>query len=141
MKETVHITQELGVKVHLTFTLGLPGETKETIQRTIDFASELNPDSVQFSIATPYPGTTYYDMAHKDGMLVAEDWTDFDGADRAVLRTEALSPQELEEALKSARRQWRWRQFRRNFWKRKAYYLRTGLENPSLVIEFLRGNL
>ena len=141
VKETVRITKDLGVKVHLTFTLGLPGETEETIQRTLDFASEVDPDSVQFSIATPYPGTTYYDMAQESGMLVAESWVDFDGADRAVLRTEALSPEKLEEALKRARRQWRWRQFRHNFWSRKNYYLREGLRNPGRVIEFLRGNL
>jgi len=141
VRETVRITKDLGVKVHLTFTLGLPGETEETIQRTLDFASEVDPDSVQFSIATPYPGTTYYDMAQESGMLVAESWIDFDGADRAVLRTEALSPEKLEAALRHARRQWRWRQFRRNFWSRKGYYLHEVLRNPGRVIEFLRGNL
>jgi anaerobic magnesium-protoporphyrin IX monomethyl ester cyclase len=141
VEETVRITQELGVKVHLTFTLGLPGETQETIQRTLAFASQLDPDSVQFSIATPYPGTTYYDMAQERGMMLAETWADFDGADRAVLRTETMSRETLEAALKEARRQWRRRQFRRNFWKRKGYYLREGLKNPSLAIEFLRGNL
>jgi len=141
VQETVRITRDLGVKVHLTFTLGLPGETEETIQRTLDFASEVDPDSVQFSIATPYPGTTYYDMAQESGMLVAENWADFDGADRAVLRTEALSPEQLEASLKRARRQWRWRRFRRNFWGRRGYYLREGLSNPGRIIEFLRGNL
>ncbi|KPL19013.1 MAG: hypothetical protein AMJ93_13360 [Anaerolineae bacterium SM23_84] len=141
VKQTVHIVKDLGVKVHLTFTLGLPGETEETIERTLDFASEVDPDSVQFSIATPYPGTTYYDMAQESGMLVAESWIDFDGADRAVLRTEALSPEKLQAALRRARRQWRWRRFRRSFWSRKDYYLREGLRNPARVIEFLRGNL
>lgn len=139
--ETVRITKDLGVKVHLTFTFGLPGETEETIQRTIGFASEMDPDSVQFSIATPYPGTNYYDMAQESGMLVAQSWVDFDGADRAVLCTEALSPEELEAALKRARGLWRWRRLRRNFWSHKGYYLREGLKNPSLALEFLRGNL
>lgn len=141
VKETVRITRDLGVKIHLTFTLGLPGETEETIRRTVDFASELNPDSVQFSIATPHPGTTYYDLARNKGMLVAESWLDFDGTDRAVIRTETLSPEMLQFALTRARRQWRWRQFRRNFWQRKGYYLRQGLRNPGQAIEFLRGNL
>ena len=141
VKETVHITKDLGVKVHLTFTLGLPGENKDTIGQTLEFASQVAPDSVQFSIATPYPGTTYYDMAKTGGMLVAKDWTDFDGADRATVRTEAMSPEELEAALSHARRTWRWRQFRQNAWKRKGYYLRQGLKNPRLAIEFLRGRL
>jgi len=141
VKETVRITQDLGVKVHLTFTLGLPGETEETIQRTIDFASDMNADSVQFSIATPYPGTTYYDMAEANGMLVAKSWEDFDGADRAVLRTESLPPVKLEAALRRALRQWRWHHLRRTFWQRKGYYLRTGLKNPLRTIEILRGNM
>lgn len=141
VKETVRITQDLGVKVHLTFTLGLPGETEETIQQTIDFASDMNADSVQFSIATPYPGTTYYDMAEASGMLVAKSWEDFDGADRAVLRTEALPPEKLEAALRRALRQWRWHHLRQTFWQRKGYYLRAGLRNPLRTIEILRGNM
>jgi len=141
VKETVRITKDLGVKVHLTFTLGLPGETEDTIQRTIDFASQVDPDSVQFSIATPYPGTVYYDMAQEQDLLVSTDWNDFDGADRTVLRTESLSPVKLEAALNQARRQWRWRQVRRNLWKRRGYYLREVLRNPSLAIEYLKGNL
>jgi radical SAM superfamily enzyme YgiQ (UPF0313 family) len=141
VRDTVCLTKELGVKVHLTFTLGLPGESQETIQRTLDFASELNPDSVQFSIVTPYPGTTYYDIARENGMLVTDDWVDFDGADRAVIRTEALTSKALEMALNRARRQWRWRRLRKNFWQRKGYYLREGFRNPGRVIEFIRGNL
>jgi anaerobic magnesium-protoporphyrin IX monomethyl ester cyclase len=141
VKETVRITKELGVKVHLTFTLGLPGETRDTIRRTSDFAAELDPDSVQFSIVTPYPGTTYYDMARRDGHLVAEQWIDFDGADRATLSTQALSPDELEAALVRARRQWRWRQVSRNFWQRKGHYLDQFLRNPRLAIQFLQGKL
>jgi anaerobic magnesium-protoporphyrin IX monomethyl ester cyclase len=141
VKETVQITQDLGVKVHLTFTLGLPGETEETIRQTIDFASDMSADSVQFSIATPYPGTTYYDMAEAGGMLVAQSWEDFDGADRAVLRTEALPPAKLEAALRRALRQWRWQHLRRTFWQRKGYYLRAGLKNPLRTIEILRGNM
>ncbi|MGQ9599809.1 MAG: B12-binding domain-containing radical SAM protein [Anaerolineae bacterium] len=141
VKETVRITKDLGVKVHLTFTLGLPGETEETIRRTIDFAAQVDPDSVQFSIATPYPGTVYYEMARQNGTLVARNWTDFDGADQAVVRTATMSPEELEAALIKARRQWRWRQFRRNFWKRKRFYLQQGLKNPGLALKFLQGRL
>mgnify|MGYP002682090485 CR=1 FL=1 len=141
VKETVHITKELGVKVHLTFTLGLPGETQDTIQRTSDFAAELDPDSVQFSIVTPYPGTTYYDMALSDGHLLAEQWNDFDGAAHAVLKTEALTPKDLETALMRVRRQWRRRQVLRNFWQRKGYYFEHALRNPRLALQFLQGKL
>src|SRR6266566_1030988 len=51
---------ELGIVIHGTFILGLPGETKETIQETMDFAKEINPHTIQISLAAPYPGTFLY---------------------------------------------------------------------------------
>jgi len=63
---------ELGIKIHGTFILGLPGETKETIQETIRFATEINPHTMQVSLAAPYPGTFLYDQAVENGWLDAE---------------------------------------------------------------------
>jgi len=63
---------ELGVTIHGTFILGLPGETKETIQETIRFATEINPHTMQVSLAAPYPGTFLYDQAVENGWLDAE---------------------------------------------------------------------
>jgi radical SAM superfamily enzyme YgiQ (UPF0313 family) len=51
---------ELGIVIHGTFILGLPGETKETIKETIRFATEVNPHTIQISLAAPYPGTFLY---------------------------------------------------------------------------------
>ncbi len=48
---------ELGIRIHGTFILGLPGETRETIEETIRFATEVNPHTLQVSLAAPYPGT------------------------------------------------------------------------------------
>jgi hopanoid biosynthesis associated radical SAM protein HpnJ len=58
---------ELGIKIHGTFILGLPGETKETIQETIRFATEVNPHTIQISLAAPYPGTFLYKQAKENG--------------------------------------------------------------------------
>ena len=54
---------ELGIIVHGTFILGLPGETKETIKETLEFAKEVNPHTIQVSLAAPYPGTFLYNQA------------------------------------------------------------------------------
>ena len=54
---------ELGITVHGTFILGLPGESRETIQETIRFAKEVNPHTLQVSLAAPYPGTALYAQA------------------------------------------------------------------------------
>src|SRR5579863_8449898 len=63
---------ELGVTIHGTFILGLPGETKETIEETIRFATEINPHTIQVSLAAPYPGTFLYKQAVENGWLDAE---------------------------------------------------------------------
>jgi hopanoid biosynthesis associated radical SAM protein HpnJ len=61
--------RELGIQVHGTFMVGLPGETKESLEASIRFACELDPDTVQVSLATPYPGTEFYDFCRERGYL------------------------------------------------------------------------
>jgi radical SAM superfamily enzyme YgiQ (UPF0313 family) len=63
---------KLGLKIHGDFILGLPGETKETIRRTIDFAKELDVETIQVSVAHAYPGTELYDYAKSNGFIVSE---------------------------------------------------------------------
>ena len=57
---------ELGITIHGTFILGLPGETQETIEETIRFATEINPHTIQVSLAAPYPGTYLYRQALRE---------------------------------------------------------------------------
>ena len=58
---------ELGIVIHGTFILGLPGETLETIEETINYAKEINPHTIQVSLAAPYPGTFLYKQAIENG--------------------------------------------------------------------------
>jgi hopanoid biosynthesis associated radical SAM protein HpnJ len=60
---------ELGIMIHGTFIMGLPGETKETIEETIRYATEINPHTIQVSLAAPYPGTFLFNQATKNGWL------------------------------------------------------------------------
>src|SRR5579872_1753871 len=60
---------DLGITIHGTFIMGLPGESKETIAETIRFATEINPHTIQVSIAAPYPGTELYREALEHGWL------------------------------------------------------------------------
>ncbi len=64
---------DLGITVHGTFILGLPGETTETIRETIKFAQEVNPHTIQVSVAAPYPGTELYRQALENGWLPADN--------------------------------------------------------------------
>ncbi len=68
-KQFTRDCHELGIKIHGTFILGLPGETKETIQETITFAKEINPHTMQVSLAAPYPGTFLHKQATENGWL------------------------------------------------------------------------
>jgi radical SAM superfamily enzyme YgiQ (UPF0313 family) len=65
--------RELGITIHGTFILGLPGETRETIEQTIRFAKEINPHTIQVSLAAPYPGTELYREAAANGWLSSPD--------------------------------------------------------------------
>ena len=59
--------------IHGTFILGLPVETRETIEETIRYAMELDVFSIQVSLAAPYPATFLYNQAVENGWLDAEN--------------------------------------------------------------------
>ena len=59
------------------FIIGLPGETEETMERTIKFACEVDPLIANFSMMTPYPGTKVYEIAKRQGRLLVNDWEDY----------------------------------------------------------------
>ena len=62
---------KLGLVIHGDFILGLPGETRQTINNTIAFAKELDVETIQVSVAHAYPGTELYDYAVKNGFMVS----------------------------------------------------------------------
>jgi len=63
---------KLGLVVHGDFILGLPGETRESIRNTINFAKELDVETIQVSVAHAYPGTELYDQVVKNGFMAAD---------------------------------------------------------------------
>ena len=92
---------ELGIKIHGTFILGLPGETKETIEETIRFATEINPHTIQVSLAAPYPGTFLYKQAKENGWLDTDnaDLVDDNGIQIAPLHYPHLSHTEIFDSV------------------------------------------
>lgn len=104
----------IGLNTHASFILGLPGETRESLERTIEFAKSLKTRFAVFSILTPYPGTKVFDLAR------TEDW-DFYGKEAGkALREDSLSMKELKEFQKRAYKE---------FYKRpdRAYFLLRSL--------------
>jgi len=64
---------DLGIAIHGTFILGLPGESTATIEETIKYAIDINPHTIQVSLAAPYPGTFLYKQALENGWLDAKN--------------------------------------------------------------------
>jgi MoaA/NifB/PqqE/SkfB family radical SAM enzyme len=107
----------LGISVHGTFMLGLPGENRNTIQQTINFAREIDPDTIQVSIAAPYPGTELYKQAADNGWLNDAKMVTRDGAQTCVMTLEGIDSQ---EALASVDK------FYRQFYFRPSVIMRMG---------------
>lgn len=102
----IKLTKNLGIKVHLTFCFGLPGETGKTIQKSISHALSLEPDSVQFSILTPFPGTRLFEELDSQGRILTKDWSKYDGHYHCVFKPDNLSAGDLEKAKIHAYELW-----------------------------------
>ena len=90
--------RKLGILIHGTFILGLPGETRQTIEKTISFAQQINPHTIQVSLAAPYPGTTLYRQALDNGWLAPNDALNLvneHGVQLAAISYPHLSKQEI----------------------------------------------
>jgi hopanoid biosynthesis associated radical SAM protein HpnJ len=94
--------RKLGIVTHGTFIVGLPGETKDTIEQTIRYAQDVNPRTIQVSLAAPYPGTELYREAIMNGWLHtnSDSLVGMDGVQIASLQYPHLSNEEIFEACK-----------------------------------------
>ena len=115
---------DLGIAIHGTFILGLPGETPETIQKTVAWAAKINPHTIQVSLAAPYPGTFLYNQAVENGWLDAAnaELVDDSGRQIAPLHYPNLSHAQIFESVET-------------FYKR--FYLRPS-KIGSIVSEMVR---
>src|SRR5215475_7548041 len=87
--------KKVGIKVHGDFIIGLPGETKETIEKTIDFAKELDCETIQVSLAHAMPGTELHDQMSKEGFLRVEALADNGGHQLPHIEYPHLSKTEM----------------------------------------------
>src|SRR6266705_3362729 len=87
--------RKVGIKVHGDFIIGLPGETRETIQRTIDFDKELDPETIQVSLAHAMPGTELHDTMAAQGFLKVEALADSSGHQLPNIENPDLSKAEM----------------------------------------------
>jgi hopanoid biosynthesis associated radical SAM protein HpnJ len=91
--------KDLGIRIHGDFIIGLPGETKDTVQRTIDLARELDPETIQVSLAHAYPGTELYEYVNGRGFLTGDTLTDSGGHQVPHVAYPELSRSEMMAAV------------------------------------------
>ncbi len=102
MRRFTKSCHQAGVVIHGTFILGLPVETPQTIENTINFAKELDVFSLQVSLAAPYPGTELFEMARQHGWFAKRDKADIvhqDGFQDSSLEYPEVNKEEIFEAV------------------------------------------
>lgn len=92
--EAFHLAASLGIRTVAHIIVGLPGETRETLQNTYQFLGELDPDNTSWNLATPYPGTQIFEEARAKNLILTRDWAKYN-TNELVMRSEALSGPEL----------------------------------------------
>ncbi len=103
-----------GIKSFGFFILGYPGETAVNLERTINYAVDLDPDFANFYPAVPYPGTELYEKAKREGLLASEDWSRMEYS-YYLLRGNGLDEAAVMRAINRAKRR---------FFLRPAYLTR-----------------
>jgi anaerobic magnesium-protoporphyrin IX monomethyl ester cyclase len=103
---------KLGLLVHGCFMVGFPGETHETMHKTLDLAFAIGPDSAQFYSVMPYPGTGAYEYYRQMGYLISDnfrDWLTLDGGHKCVLNLPGLPTRDIEQFCEQAFRAFHFR--------------------------------
>ncbi len=99
-REFMKNCKKAGIVVHGDFIIGLPGETPETIEKSVKFAQELDCETIQVSIAHAYPGTELYNFGKANGFLRTDvEMTDESGHQLPHLEYPGLTRAEMMQAV------------------------------------------
>lgn len=102
MKRFAENARKAGLLVHGDFIIGLPGETRETIKKTKNLIKELKPDILQVSVATPFPGTAFYEGCKKKGCLITDNpdcYLDEQGHQKSVISYPRLPAEDITRSV------------------------------------------
>jgi radical SAM superfamily enzyme YgiQ (UPF0313 family) len=116
--------KRLGMKTHVSVSFGHFGETEETVSQTMKFVTKLDSDSIQFSLATPYPGTRFYNEVIRRHLLTADEWDEFDPTHNPIVRLPGISQEFLKKVESKAHGHWLRRKILKPDWvKRQTGFL------------------
>lgn len=137
--KTIKLCKRLGIRTHLTYAIGLPGDTEETIKKTIAFAQKYG-DHYQISLAAPFPGTALYKEAEEKGWINFKTWDEFDGMKDAIINYPNLSSKRLYELYEAGQKSTYKKVVKSGEWKKylRMIYQERGI--PGIVkLAFVRG--
>ena len=97
-KTAVRLLQKNDIFAHAMVIIGNRKDTHQTIAQLKEFTNDLDPDLVMFGILTPFPGTEVYAEAERNGWIMDRNWSHYDMI-HAIMPTETLSPQDVQEEL------------------------------------------
>jgi len=126
-KTAFKLTKETRILTVAYFMIGSPGDTNETIRKTIDFAKELNADFAQFSITTPFPGSELFDNLIKKGIKI-EDW---DKASYVTSKSKSVPVSLTDELTAEDLKKWYSKAYK-EFYFRPKYWIKTILRIRSI---------
>jgi len=129
IRQAFQLSKKHKIRTIASVVLGMPGDTKDSIKRTVNFVRELNPSYAVFSLATPYPGTRFYKEAFEKNLIKVKDWSKYTLV-APVLETVDCSLEEL--------RKLQYKAFR-NFYLRPGYIIRQAWMDGPILIKTIAG--
>jgi len=105
MRSFADLSKKAGISVHGCFVIGSPGETPDSVTKTIKFASQLPIDTAQFSGLCAYPGTEFYNWCREKNYIAVKDWKDWVDErkeQRAIIDYPGLSCEAMNKAVDRA---------------------------------------
>ena len=88
------LVRKVGIRSIASCVIGMPDDTRDSIKQTIDFVNSLDPNYALYSLATPYPGTRFYEETFKKNLINITDWSKYTLID-PVLKTVDCSKKDL----------------------------------------------
>jgi radical SAM superfamily enzyme YgiQ (UPF0313 family) len=101
-REALRLAKKHNLKTFVTLLIGMPWDTKETIMQTFDFAREIDSDFFEVILPYPFPGTKYYEIARRDGLIMDDAYDHMYDHFNSVVKTYHLSADELTELKKKS---------------------------------------
>ncbi len=132
-ENAMEISREVGIESNASFMIGIPGETVEDIEKTIEFACKISPDVVTFALLKPYPGSPVYEDALREGRILHTVWDEYLHQGFALMKHDVLSEDELERLFRRAYNRFYFRP--RYLLKRVKWFFKQPVRESRIIAE------